>query len=299
MSIILNILLSLFIFSLNLPSPIKINSFTPSYITSNEVLFEFEYKSENKADIICFFKPYLNEQVKGKISLSTNLTTFQNPNMTGKVYINEFMFNTPYSLVINSSNAFNEGKNNYYIYLVGNLACSFEIFLINEIKNISIKDFYFYSYFKDYSSQNYLSFKIENFTENIYMNILLFNKSCSSIEIKKGSNLIKCDKEFKDLLLLEKNNNYLIKYNLDIINYLAINFQNELIPSLNDKNQSFIPLSNSIFNFSINIQDYKIDDYFGFVIDQPIKCTLEGDYSSENNINEKFKPNMKAIIYHY
>ena len=299
MSLNLNIFLSLFITILNLPSPIKINPFTPFYITLNEILFQFEYNSEKKSDIICFFKPYLNEPVSGKMHFYTNLTYFQNLDLKGKIYTKEFMFDEPYSIVINSSNIFNEGKKNYFIYLAGNLACSFEIFLLNEIKNINIKEFYFYSYFLDYASQNYLSFKVENLTENIYMNILLFNKSCSAIEIKKKDQLIKCDKEFKNVLLLEKNNDYLIKYNLDIINYITINFQTDLIHSLDDKSHSFIPLSNSIFNFSMNIKNYKIDDYFGFVIDQPVKCTLEGVYSSDNIFNETFKPKMKSIIYHY
>ena len=298
MSIISIIFLSLFNTLLSLPSPLKINSFTPFYITSNEVLFEFGYNSEKKTDIITIFKSYSSEPVLGKMYFSSNLTNLESEKKT-KIFIKELMFDEPYSIVINSSNIYNEGKKNYYIYLVGNLDCSFEIFLSNEIKNLNINEFYFYSYFSEYSSQNYFTFKIENLTENIYMNILLFNKTCSAIEIKKKGNIIKCDKEIKNELLLEKNYDYSIKYNLDILNYISISFQKDLTHSLDDKSHSFIPISNFIFNFSINIKNYKTEDYFGFVIDQPVKCSLEGDFSSENNFNENFKPKIKSIVYHY
>lgn len=78
MSINLNVFLSLFITIINIPSPIKINSHNPFYITSNEILYQFEYNSEIKTDIICFFKPYSNEPILGKMYLFTNLTNFQN-----------------------------------------------------------------------------------------------------------------------------------------------------------------------------------------------------------------------------
>ena len=299
MSININIFFSLFITIINIPSPIKINSHKPFYITSNEILFQFEYKSDTKTDIICYFKPYLNELILGKMYFFTNLTNFQNLENEKGISMNDLMFDAPYSIVFNSTNIYNEGKKNYYIYLVGNLACSFEIFLINEIKILNINEFYFYPYFLNYASQNYFTFKLENLTENIYMNILLLNKTCSAIEIKKRGNLVECDKEIKNEILLEKNNEYSIKYNLDIINYMSIYFEKELFHSLDDKSYSFIPINNFTFNFSINIKNYKNDEYFGFVFDQPIKCVLEGDYSSENIIKGNYTQKIKSIIYHY
>ena len=298
MSTKFNIFFSLFISILTLPSPIKINSFTPFYINTNEILLEFEYKSEKKADIICIFKPYLNEMIFGKISLSKNIEDFEKQNKSGAIYMNEFIFNGQNAIIINSTDSANEGKGNYYIYLIGNLACSFEIFLMNEIKSLDIRDYYFFSYLLNYVSQNYLLLKIENLKDNIYINILLYNKSCSSIEIKKRGDEINCNSEINNLLLLEKNNDYYIKYNLDIFNYLAINFQSELIQSLDEKSQNFHALTDSIFNFSMNIKDYKEDDYFGFVIDHPTKFSLEGDYLEEYNL-EKYKTNIKSIIYTY
>jgi hypothetical protein len=60
---------------LNLPLPIKINYFSPFYISSNETLFEFEYNSEEKTDIICVLKPYSNEAIFGKLDFFTNLNS--------------------------------------------------------------------------------------------------------------------------------------------------------------------------------------------------------------------------------
>ena len=59
---------------LNSPSPIRINSFSPYYLNTNEVLFEFEYDSSEKSDIICNFSPYPNEIIYGEITLYKNDT---------------------------------------------------------------------------------------------------------------------------------------------------------------------------------------------------------------------------------
>lgn len=182
------ILFSFFSHILNIPSPIKINFFTPFYIKSNDILFEFEYKSESKTELVCIFKPYLNEVIFGQILLFTNLTNFQNNdanNITDAVYMKKFIYNKQNSLIINSPNIFKKGKEKFYIYLIGNLACTFELFSLKEIKNLEINNSYFFTNFNGVS-QNFLSLKIENLTENIYMNILLFNRTCSSLEIIKN-----------------------------------------------------------------------------------------------------------------
>ena len=295
------ILFSFFSHILNIPSPIKINFFTPFYIKSNDILFEFEYKSESKTELVCIFKPYLNEVIFGQILLFTNLTNFQNNdanNITDAVYMKKFIYNKQNSLIINSPNIFKKGKEKFYIYLIGNLACTFELFSLKEIKNLEINNSYFFTNFNGVS-QNFLSLKIENLTENIYMNILLFNRTCSSLEIIKNKKKISCHSKIKDLLLLEKKNEYLIKYNLDNLNYFGINFHSEIIQSLDEKSKSFYFLSNSIFNYSIKIKDYQIDDYFGFIFDYSIKFSLEGDYFEKKENIEEFKNSIKATRYQY
>ena len=176
---------SIFIHVLTIPSPIKINSFTPFYIISNQTLFEFNYTSEKKTDIICIFKPYLNKIIFGKMFLSTNITKFQDSNANESIYEKEFFFDQINSIVINSSDVFNIGKGNYYLYLIGNLDCSFEIFLANEVNNLDTKENYFYPFISDYGTQKYLSLKFENKEDDKYANILLYDKNCSLIEIKK------------------------------------------------------------------------------------------------------------------
>ena len=300
MSFYFNLFLSFtfFIHVLTILSPIKINSFTPFYIISNQVLFEFEYTSEIKTDIICIFKPYLNKIIFGKMFLSTNITKLQDSNANESIYEKEFFFDQINSIVINSSDIFNIGKGNYYFYLIGNLDCSFEIFLANEVNSLDTKENYFYPYISNYGFQKYLSFKLDNKEEEKYANILLYDNNCSLIEIKKRGEIIKCNSNLNNLLSLEKNKEYIINYNFDVFNYIAINFQTELIQSLDEKNLSFYSLGNSLFNFSLSIKNYKINDYFGFLIDYPLKISLKGDFSEYNNL-EQFKGNIKSVVYHY
>jgi hypothetical protein len=168
---------------INIPSPIKIDSSTPFYITSNEILFDFHYKSEEKTDIIFIFKPYSNNDIYGKVEVFTNMGIYQNKtanNTNENIFTQTFIFNGQSYITINSSNPLNIGKGNYYIYLVGNLQCSFEVLLINEIKILDIKQSYYFTNLFNYLSQNHYDLKIQNLTKNIHMNILAYNKSCSS-----------------------------------------------------------------------------------------------------------------------
>jgi len=306
MSLPLFILFSFLNIVINIPSSIKIDSSTPFYITSNEILFEFHYSSEEKTDIIFIFKPYSNNDIYGKVEVFTNMDIYQNKTEN---YINENMFEQTFIfkeqsyITINSSNPLNIGKGNYYIYLVGNLLCSFEVFLINEIKILDIKQSYYFTNLFSYLSQNHYDLKIQNLTKNIYMNILAYNKSCSSFDIMKNNQKIKCNKEIPNLFLLEKNNEYIIKFSLENYNYFSINFINyksEFIQSMDElsKSKNFIFLSNSIFNYSINVENYKVNESFGFIIDYPIKFSLEGFYSEKESLDE-FKIIMKKIVYNY
>ena len=78
--------------------------------------------------------------------------------------------------------------------------------MINEIKNLDIKDSYYFTNFFEYESQNTYSLKVQNLTENIYMNILSFNKSYSSFEITENGKKIIYDSEIPNILLLKNNN---------------------------------------------------------------------------------------------
>ena len=306
MSITFIILFSFLNVILNIPSPIEIKSSAPFYITSNETLFKFDYTSIEKTDMIFTFKPYLNFEIYGKIELSTNMDVLRYEleiNNNEKIFTQSFLFKRQNYITINSSNPFNKGKGNYYIYLIGNLQCSFEIFLLNEIKNLDVKESYYFTNFFNTESQNYHSLKVQNLTENIYMYILAYNNSCSFFEITENNKQIECDSEIPNLLLLEQNKDYIIKYNLDNFNYFSINFINyksEYFQSLNEENKSksFIALRNSIFNFSIYIKDLKVDNYFGFLIDYPIKFSLEGNYA-ENEDFQNFKSIKKKTGYNY
>lgn len=305
MSISIILLFSFLNAIINIPSPIKINTSSPFYIISNEILFEFNYNSEEKTDIIFVFKPYSNGIIYGKIESFNNLELFKNDslnNASEMIFSQTFFFKGINYITINSSDPFNIGKGKYYIYLIGNLQCSFEVDLLNEPKNLYINESYYFTNFFVYESQNYYSLLVKNLTENIFMNILAYNKSCSSFEMTKKNEKIKCDSEITNLLL-EKNTEYVIKYYLKNYNYFSINFFNyksEFIQSIDNQNKikSLIALSNSVFNYSINIIEYKINDYFGFIIDYPIKFSLEGDYSEKEN-SDQFKTSIKKIGYNY
>ena len=164
-------------FILNSPSPIHINSFSPYFLTTNETLFEFEYDSSEKSDIICNFYPYPNEIIYGEITLYKNDTY--------EKFKEKFIFNEESHITINTKSIYNKGKGIYYINLEGNLQCKFEIFLLNEIRNIEINNSYLFMNYFGCESQNYYSMKINNFNSNIYMNILLLNNSCSAFNITK------------------------------------------------------------------------------------------------------------------
>ena len=272
----------LFVQISNLPSLIKVNSFVPYYITTDEVLFQFEYNSEEKTDIICFFEPYVNEIIFGEMKLYNN-------SIDEEIYYNKtFYFAKKGYIVVNSKNNYNIGKGTYYIYLKGNLQCSFEIFLLNEDRNLDTNNSYLFKSLFNYESQNYYSLKIKNLSQNIYMNIIIDNSNCSSLEILKNGNKLLCDKEIPNLLLLEKDKEYDMKYNLDIYNFLKINFINtDLILSLDDnsKSHSLYISNNAIFNFSLEIKNNRPIDFFGFLIDPPIKFSFEGNCAEKKSLD--------------
>ena len=81
MSISIILLFSFLNAIINIPSPIKINTSSPFYIISNEILFEFNYNSEEKTDIIFVFKPYSNGIIYGKIESFNNLELFKNDSL--------------------------------------------------------------------------------------------------------------------------------------------------------------------------------------------------------------------------
>jgi len=239
---------SFFMPILNSPSPIRINSFSPYYLNTNEVLFEFEYDSSEKSDIICNFYPYPNEIIYGEITLYENDT---NEKFKEKIFFNEESH-----ITINTKSIYNKGKGIYYIKLEGNLQCKFEIFLLNEIRNIEINNSYLFMNYFRCESQKYYSMKIKNLNNNIYMNILLLNNSCSSLNITKNNQIMECDQEISNLLLLETNNEYSIDFNLNIYNYLVVDFIDlDLIKSLDDNHKSnfFHILIDTMYNFSIDI----------------------------------------------
>ena len=94
MSITFMLIFSLLNMILNLPLPIKINYFSPFYISSNETLFEFEYNSEEKTDIICVLKPYSNEAIFGKLDFFTNLNSYKN-----EIYTNAAIYTKTFFLM--------------------------------------------------------------------------------------------------------------------------------------------------------------------------------------------------------
>ena len=125
MSITFIILFSCLNKIINMPSITKIDSSFPFYITSNEIIFEFNYKSEEKTDIIFIFNPFSNNyDIYGKIEIFTNLDMYQNKtaanNTKENIFSQNFIFNGQNYITINSSNPVNIGKGNYYIYLVEN-----------------------------------------------------------------------------------------------------------------------------------------------------------------------------------
>ena len=262
----------------------------------NDIIFRYNYQSDEKADIIIYLTPYSDLKIVGEMVISNNLDLIQrNENTEAKKIIplnNEHKF----AIVINTNELINIGKGNYYINLVGYILCDLEIFLSNEIRALSIEKSYYFPYIKD-STNNFISFRINQLDKNITLNILKENKGCEYVEIYEDNEKMECQNQISEYVDLKENKIYLIKIIYDKYDDVVINFVDIVITDIDNYNNNLIPLDDSEFYFIMNMRRMNLNEKRSIEVDYDsnIKFTifyLEGDITNRNLI-----PNKKNLAY--
>ena len=188
---------------------IEINSFETYKInkTENKYIFKYNNLSDNKTDIIIYISPYKTDKILGRLLISTDLDTISNARASLLTSQNLKIFYLNYenkkALTINSDDEINIGKGFYYIVLFGDISCELEIFLSNEIRDLSVNNSYYFPSISNMTSK-YITSRI-NITDNSYfLNIFKNNKSCESIKIFENDIKIKCNEEISEYIKLNQ-----------------------------------------------------------------------------------------------
>ena len=219
---------------------IDIFSFQPYRIPefTEQIIFKYEYQTNETSDIIIYISPELNKKVVGQLLISTNLTNlklFNNKNKTENIGIFYLNYEYKSSITINPNNDINIGQNIYYFLLSGNIDCEFEIFLSIENRILSLENSYYFPMIYNMTSE-YLSLRINNIDkqENIFMNIFKRNKDGDSIVILENGRQMILLGDFPIYIELESNNYYYIFISYKKYDDIAINFVNNIIHDLNE-----------------------------------------------------------------
>ena len=262
----------------------------------NDIIFRYNYQSDEKADIIIYLTPYSDLKIVGEMVISNNLDLIQrNENTEAKKIIplnNEHKF----AIVINTNELINIGKGNYYINLVGYILCDLEIFLSNEIRALSIEKSYYFPYIKD-STNNFISFRINQLDKNITLNILKENKGCEYVEIYEDNEKMECQNQISEYVDLKENKIYLIKIIYDKYDDVVINFVDIVITDIDNYNNNLIPLDDSEFYFIMNMRRMNLNEKRSIEVDYDSNIRfsifyLEEDISDRNQI-----PNKKNLAF--
>ena len=201
-----------------------------------------------------------------------------------------------YTYIIKSDSEINKGKGIYKILIEGIfLYGTFEIYNIKNIRILNINESYFFPYIDNYTSSNFLIFNISNIEKNIFINILNENENnnCSSLFLYENNfDLRICNESIYDKLKyyeLIKGKNYTIKFKPLENNRLVINFMENIINEISEKELTYLSLDNSYFFFIINIEKYKNEE-FGFFINYQNRFDIQGIFLNET-INKNIIPN--------
>jgi len=273
---------------------IEIKSFQVFTIKKNQkdILFKYNYLSNEKTDIIIYISPFTKESILGQLFISTNLDsikTKKNSKEIKSVFLN---FDNKKSIVFNTYEDINIGNNTYYISLSGKISCNFEIFLSNEIRIISIENSYYFPSISNMTS-SYLTLQLNYLSDNIFLNILKNNKSYDNIEIYKDNNIIS---EISEYFKIEKYHKYSIKlfyeYDVDVV----FNFLKTVIQSINAYNKNLLFLDDSEFYFIIDLSHYHLNSTIGICIDYDSKTEIELFYL--DNIEKDKIPDIDILEYY-
>lgn len=262
---------------------IEINSFETYKInkTENKYIFKYNNLSDNKTDIIIYISPYKTDKILGRLLISTDLDTISNARASLLTSQNLKIFYLNYenkkALTINSDDEINIGKGFYYIVLFGDISCELEIFLSNEIRDLSVNNSYYFPSISNMTSK-YITSRI-NITDNSYfLNIFKNNKSCENIKIFENDIEIKCNEEISEYIKLNQQI-YIINifYGIEEDN-IAINFLDHIIQNLSSYNNNIVFVDYSEINFLIELKKF---DEIGVGIDYNSECEIELFYLDE------------------
>ena len=229
----------------------KIKSFEKIILENNKYEFEYEndYENENNEnyhpEIFLTFNPNDYNQIIGKYCI----TNEDNLKLEECHKINLQM---SYTYIIKSDSEINKGKGIYKILIEGIfLYGTFEIYNIKNIRILNINESYFFPYIDNYTSSNFLIFNISNIEKNIFINILNENENnnCSSLFLYENNfdlriwNESNYDKpKYYELI---KGKNYTIKFKPLENNRLVINFMENIINEISEKELTYLSLDNS------------------------------------------------------
>ena len=295
----MNTLLLFILFNvINNQKLINISSFESFTISKDqkEFIFKYNYYSNEKTDILMYFSPIENK-IFGKLLISTSLDkvkTKEAEEISENEKLVDLKFSSKSSITINAKEKVNKGKGYYYLLLKGDIYCEFEIFLSNEIRNLSLSNSYYFP--KVYNlSLNFLTFNIDNLEYNYYLNILKNNRTCSDLEIFDGNDKIKCEDEIPEFIQLTQGYNYSIKiYYNNTNDDCILNFVESKIQDLSTYKNNLFLLQNSVYFFQYNIEYLGIYEQVTLEIDNELETNIK-IYYMENKINIYELPDESSI----
>ena len=276
---------------------INISSFEPFIIPKEkkEIIFRYNYMSYEKADIIIYISPILEEQILGKLLFSNLEKRKENQELSEDEKLFELGYNSKFSITINAEEKINKGKGYYYITLKGDISCNFEIFLSNEIRNLSISNSYYFP--KVYNLSNYLSFKINNLESPYYLNILKYNRTCLDFQIFDGNKMQNCIDEIPQFIELTEEHNYSITIFYNNTNDdIVFNFVKTIIQDLLFYKNNLLFLDNSEMFFQFSIEDLEIDKQIALEIDNGLNAYIKIYYLDEQKSTYSI-PNENTMDY--
>ena len=294
----MKLLIILIIFNIYLNQDIiNISSFEPFIIPKEkkEITFRYNYMSYEKADIIIYISPILEKQILGKLLFSNLEKRKENQEISEDEKLFELGYNSKFSITINANEKINKGRGYYYITLKGDISSNFEIFLSNEIRNLSISNSYYFP--KVYNLSNYLSFQINNLESSYYLNILKYNRTCLDFQIFDGDKMKDCNDEIPQFIELTEKHNYSIKIFYNNTNDdIVFNFVKEIIQDLLFYKNNLLFLDDSEMFFQLSIEDLEIYERIALEIDYGLNAYIKIYYLKERKSPNSI-PDEKTMDY--
>ena len=252
--------------------------------------FFYKYQTENKLknkNLILIVNPK-NTIFFGKICFSKNIFRLIENNYN---FINCYFINNkrPFSLNILLKEEIIEEKA-LYIYIKGKVKGNIEIYDLEQEKILNMNSSYFIPFINNFPSEKNINFILPKIQENIYINVIINNydkndknKISSIFEIYKNKAKIDYD---KNILLLEKNNEFYFKYYPKeyelIINFIDI-YLNKCLERI------FYILKGNDLYFNYNIKSININSTFGLFFDIDGIINIEGFFSNQTEYQDNIK----------